>query len=70
MSQIIEITVSVTGQAQVQTKGFLGGGCRQASSFIELALGRRTGAQLTSEFHQHAGQESGQQARNNEPRRD
>jgi hypothetical protein len=64
MSQIIEITVSTTGQAQVQTKGFLGSGCRQASSFIELALGSRTGEQLTSEFHQQAGQQAGQQSRN------
>jgi hypothetical protein len=48
----IEIVVSPTGQTQVQTKGFTGSECRQASEFIEQALGTRTQEQLTSEFHQ------------------
>ncbi len=53
----IEIIVSPTGQAQVETKGFTGSSCRQASELIELALGRRTGEQLTSEFHQTQSQQ-------------
>ena len=48
----IEITVSPEGETRVQTKGFVGGECRQASQFIELALGQRTGEHLTAEFHQ------------------
>ena len=44
MKQIIEITVSPTGQTNVQTKGFVGGECRDASRFIEEALGRRRDA--------------------------
>ena len=50
----IEIIVSPKGETTVQTKGFAGSGCRQASEFIEKALGQRTGEQLTAEFHQQA----------------
>ncbi len=48
----IEITVAPNGQTQVQTKGFLGASCRDASRFLEQALGERTDEQLTAEFHQ------------------
>ena len=63
MSRTIEIVVSPTGQTQVQTKGFVGSECRQASQFIEQALGQRTGEQLTSEFHQQANQQQSNQQR-------
>lgn len=62
MSRQIEIIVSPTGQTQIQTKGFVGAECRQASQFMEQALGRRTGEQLTAEFHQPVSQQVGQQA--------
>ena len=48
----IEITVSPDGQTEVETRGFIGGECRQASRFIEQALGRRTAETLTAEYHQ------------------
>lgn len=48
----IEIIVSPTGQSRIETRGFVGSECRQASEFLEQALGRRTGEQLTSEFYQ------------------
>jgi hypothetical protein len=47
----IEITVAPNGQTTVQTKGFTGSECRQASEFIETALGRQSHEQLTSEFY-------------------
>ena len=50
--KIIEITVSPSGEAKVQTKGFAGGQCRDASRFVEQALGTRTAETLTAEFHQ------------------
>jgi hypothetical protein len=53
-SQTIEIVVSPAGAATVQTKGFAGAGCRDASRFIEQALGERTAERLTSEFYQSA----------------
>ena len=58
MNRIIEITVSPKGETKVETKGFSGGECRDASKFIEQALGRRTDEQVTAEFHQ--GQQTGQ----------
>ena len=48
----IEITVSPQGQTKVETKGFSGSECREASRFLEQALGRSTGETLTAEFHQ------------------
>ncbi|WP_417746729.1 DUF2997 domain-containing protein [Rosistilla oblonga] len=63
MSKTIEIVVTPTGQTQVQTKGFVGSECRQASRFIELALGKRTDEELTTEFHQQASQQQSYQQR-------
>ena len=48
----IEIIVTPQGEARVQTKGFAGADCQQASRFLEQALGKRTKEQLTAEFHQ------------------
>jgi hypothetical protein len=53
----IEIIVSPKGETSVQTKGFAGSSCRDASKFIEQALGQRTSEQLTAEFHQQAVQQ-------------
>ena len=58
--QIIEITVSSDGSTRVETKGFAGASCRQASAFIEQALGQRAGEQLTSEFYAHQTQHQSQ----------
>jgi hypothetical protein len=48
----IEITVSPRGETQIETKGFTGDECREASRFLEQALGKSIREQLTSEFHQ------------------
>jgi hypothetical protein len=58
MTKIIEIVVSPTGEANVETKGFSGSECCEASKLIEQALGQRTSEQLTAEFH--LGQQTGQ----------
>ena len=50
--KIIEIIISPTGQTDVQTKGFSGGECREASKSLEEALGQRVSETLTGEFHQ------------------
>jgi hypothetical protein len=52
MSKIIEIVVTPQGQTRVETKGFSGSACREASEFLEAALGKRTDETLTAEFHQ------------------
>jgi hypothetical protein len=49
--KIIEITVSPTGQTKIETKGFQGAGCRQASEALERALGVKVSDQPTSEFY-------------------
>jgi hypothetical protein len=49
--QIIEVVVSPTGETKVETKGFAGAGCRDASKFLETALGLRASEQLTAEYH-------------------
>ena len=49
----IEITVDPKGQVKVQTRGFAGGECREASRFVEQALGREAAETLTAEFYQH-----------------
>ncbi len=47
----IEITVATDGNTTVETKGFSGAACREASQWIERALGNRVSEQLTSDFH-------------------
>ena len=59
LMKIIEITVDAKGQTKVETRGFTGGECREASKFIEQALGQRTDEKLTAEFYQ--GQTTDQQ---------
>ena len=54
MSKTIEIIVSPTGQSRVETKGFTGTECRDASRFIEQAIGQQTNEILKAEFHQAA----------------
>jgi hypothetical protein len=48
----IEITIGPKGETTIETRGFTGGACRDASRLLELALGRRTAEQLTAEYHQ------------------
>ena len=42
----IEIIVNAKGESTVQTKGFTGANCRDASKFVEQALGQRIDEQL------------------------
>ena len=51
----IEITISPAGETKVETKGFTGGSCRDASRLIEQALGKKSAEQMTAEFYQQAG---------------
>ena len=62
MARVIEVVVSPTGEATVQTKGYSGGDCLRASRFLEQALGTATADRKTEEFYQTAPVE--QQAHN------
>lgn len=47
----IRVLISPTGEVTVETKGFSGASCREASKFIEEALGTRIDERLKAEFH-------------------
>ena len=51
-NQTIEIIVSPKGETTVQTKGFAGASCKDASKFIEQALGEKIDEKMTAEFYQ------------------
>jgi hypothetical protein len=51
MPRVIEVTVSPTGEATVQTRGYAGADCLQASKFVEQSLGVATHEQKTAEFY-------------------
>lgn len=48
--RVIEVTVSPKGETTVQTKGYSGADCLQASKFLEQALGAVTDEQRTAEY--------------------
>jgi hypothetical protein len=50
----IEIFVSPTGESRVETCGFSGNKCQQASRFLEQALGKRVQESLKPEFYSQA----------------
>jgi hypothetical protein len=61
LNRTIEVLISPQGETTVQTKGFAGNRCREASRFIEQALGTRASEQLTAEFYQPASQPQSQE---------
>lgn len=52
--RVIEVTVSPKGETTIQTKGYAGHDCLQASKFLEQALGVVRSDQRTAEFHSAA----------------
>jgi hypothetical protein len=52
--RIIEIVVSPRGESTVQTKGYAGSDCMQASRFLEESLGAKITDNKTSEFYEAA----------------
>jgi len=48
----IRVLISPKGEITVETQGFSGPSCREASKFIEEALGTRTNETLQASFHQ------------------
>ena len=48
----IQIDVSPTGESKLQTSGFTGTTCQDASRFLEQALGEKTSETLTPEYYQ------------------
>jgi hypothetical protein len=52
MTKTIEIIVDAKGECSVQTKGFAGSSCRDASKLIEQALGIVQSDTPTAEMYQ------------------
>ncbi len=52
--RVIELIVTTKGETTIQTKGFVGGSCLQASKWIEQALGITTIDNKTAEYYQSA----------------
>jgi hypothetical protein len=55
---IIEVIISPTGATTLQSKGFAGPSCRQATRALEQALGLVASDTPTAEMHQVASQQS------------
>ena len=49
--KIIEVLISPKGETSIQTKGYAGSDCLQASKFLEQALGLVTAEHKTAEFY-------------------
>ncbi|TWU32783.1 hypothetical protein Q31b_57930 [Novipirellula aureliae] len=47
----IEITIAADGKSKVDTNGFTGTACRDASRFLEASLGTRKAETLTSDYY-------------------
>lgn len=54
----IAVLVSPTGEARIETHGFLGPACQQADEFLRRSLGRVASEQLLSAYHQLSTTES------------
>lgn len=52
MTKTIVVIVTPNGETKVETKGFSGSKCQEASRFLETALGEKTSEKLTAEFHE------------------
>jgi hypothetical protein len=55
MKEII-LTVDMNGASKIETKGFKGKSCMQASKFLEDALGTRADSILKPEYYEFDGQ--------------
>ena len=52
MSRVIEVIVSPKGEVTIQTRGYAGSDCVQASKFLEQALGVTTADHKTADYYQ------------------
>jgi hypothetical protein len=59
MKEII-LTVDIDGKTKLETKGFKGKACMQASKFLEDALGKVTDTELTPAYYEFDGQRMGE----------
>lgn len=51
MSKTIQITISPKGETKIETQGFTGSSCQDATRALETALGSKTSDTMTSEYY-------------------
>lgn len=54
MTQTIQVIISPKGETKIETKGFAGSTCQQASQFLEQALGAKLTDKPTADFYQQS----------------
>ncbi|MBX9681841.1 MAG: DUF2997 domain-containing protein [Gemmataceae bacterium] len=54
MNRVIDVTISPQGEVSIQTVGYSGSSCQEASRFLEQALGIPRSDRKTPEFYQTA----------------
>ena len=54
----IEVIIAPDGQTTLETKGFAGSECRDASKLLEAALGTTIEERLSAEYYQTTTEES------------
>jgi hypothetical protein len=52
MKKIIRLIVGPKGETKIETRGFTGSDCREASKFLEQVRDQPVNEQLTAEFYQ------------------
>lgn len=57
MSKIIQVVVSPAGETKIETIGFSGSSCQEASRALEEALGAKSGETLTGEYYAAANEQ-------------
>ncbi len=62
-----EVLISPTGETTIQTQGFVGAACQQATKALEAALGWKQSETLTAEYHQTIPEETSLVARPDAP---
>jgi len=59
MSPTIDVLISPQGESWIETHGFTGPACREATQALEAALGLKQSETLTAEYHQPVTEETG-----------
>lgn len=57
MSKVIQVVVNKKGETKIETTGFTGSSCQDATRALEAALGAKTGETLTGDYYASAGEQ-------------
>lgn len=57
MSKIFQVTVSPKGETKIETIGFTGSSCQDASRALEAAFGAKTNETLTGDYYATGGEQ-------------